>query len=326
MSVIVPARNEAAHIGSCLRSVLSQGVEGGLEVVVADGASSDATTALAEAAGARVVANPEGTTPAGLNRALTAARGEVVVRFDAHAEMPGGYIRACLRALEEESGAVNVGGWREVRGEGPWGRATAVALASRLGVGNARIWRRPAADAARVEVDTVPLGCWPAEALREAGGWREDFLRNQDFELNHRLRVRGGRVLFDPAIWSIYHPRESPRALAKQYWEYGLFKARMLQEDPRSLRPRQLAPVALVVAALLAAAPGPLSRPARAGVGAYALLLAGVSVRGGAGWRTAAVLTTMHATWVAGLLRGLALRPTAVPLGRHVPYRRALIV
>ncbi len=306
VSVIVPARNEAAHIQSCLRSVLAQETAGGLEVVVADGSSTDGTGDLARLAGARVIENPEGTTPAALNRALAAALGEIVVRFDAHAEMPPGYIAACVRALREEAGAVNVGGWREVRGEGPWGRATCVALASRFGVGNRTIWRRPAEATSRIDVDTVPLGCWPATALRDAGGWREDFVRNQDFELNHRLRRRGGRIVFDPAIWSIYHPRESPRALATQYWQYGLFKARMLTEDPRSLRSRQLAPVALVAAVALAAAPGPQARPSRMLVLAYAGLLAGIAKQGRAGWRTAAVLATMHGTWAAGLLCGLA--------------------
>jgi glycosyltransferase involved in cell wall biosynthesis len=308
VSVLIPARNEAARIEACLRSVLAQEAPGGLEVVVADGASTDGTADLARAAGARVVPNPRGITPAGLNRALAAARGSVVVRFDAHAEMPPGYVAACLRALDEEAGAVNVGGWRDARGDGPWARATGAALASRFGVGNPRIWRRPSAGAARVDVETVPLGAWPADALRAAGGWSEEFVRNQDFELNNRLRRANGRVVFDPAIWSIYHPRESLRALARQYWEYGLFKARMLREDPSSLRPRQLAPVGLLAAAVLALGPKPVARPARSALLAYLLLLGAVAARGEGGWRTAPVLATMHLTWVAGLLRGLARR------------------
>lgn len=308
VSVLIPARNEAARIEACLRSVLAQDAPGGLEVVVADGASTDGTADLARAAGARVVPNPRGITPAGLNRALAAARGAVVVRFDAHAEMPPGYVAACLRALDEETGAVNVGGWRDARGDGPWARATGAALASRFGVGNPRIWRRPRAGAARVDVDTVPLGAWPADALRSAGGWSEEFVRNQDFELNNRLRRANGRVVFDPAIWSVYHPRESLRALARQYWEYGLFKARMLREDPGSLRPRQLAPVGLLAAAVLALGPKPVARPARAALLAYLLVLGAVAARGQGGWRTVPVLATMHLTWVAGLLRGLARR------------------
>src|SRR3954471_18849196 len=92
VSVVVPARDEAAHIEACVRSILAQEVEGGLEVVVVDGRSSDDTAAIARAAGATVVDNPDRVIPAALNRGLAAARGEVVVRFDAHAEMPPGYV------------------------------------------------------------------------------------------------------------------------------------------------------------------------------------------------------------------------------------------
>src|SRR3954451_8422659 len=99
-----------------------------VEVLVVDGSSTDATAELARAAGATVVPNPDRTTPNALNRGLEAARGRVVIRFDAHSEMAPGYIAACLRALSEEEGAVNVGGWCEVRGKGPWGRAVAAAL------------------------------------------------------------------------------------------------------------------------------------------------------------------------------------------------------
>jgi glycosyltransferase involved in cell wall biosynthesis len=291
--------------------------DGDLEVIVADGGSTDGTAQVASNAGALVVANPERRTPNGLNRALQAARGEVIVRFDAHAEMPPGYLAACLRALEEEQGAANVGGWRDPRGTGPWGTATSVALRSAFGVGNARIWRRPAQTERRRDVDTVPLGCFPAAVLREAGGWNEEYVRNQDFELNHRLRRAGGRVVFDPAIWSVYHPRESFRALVRQYWEYGLFKGKMVAEDPNSLRPRQAAPLILLAMFVLAATTGSLGRDARFGLAAYISLLAAVAVRGRGGWRTVPVMAAMHMMWGCGFAYELLRRAsTAASLTR----------
>lgn len=305
VSVIVPARNEATYIEACVRSILHQDVEGGLEVLVVDGQSTDGTAELARRAGAIVVDNPETTIPAGLNRGLAGARGQVIVRFDAHAEMPPGYVAACVRALAEER-AANVGGWREVRASGPWGRALGTALASRLGVGNARIWRRPRPDERRLDLDTVPLGCFRAATLRAAGGWDEELLANEDFELNARLRESGGRVVFDPAVYSVYRPRESLLEIAAQYLRYGRWKATMLAGAPGSLRLRQVAPVALVCAAATALVPSRAATVSRAGIALYAAALAAGSLRLRGDRRLPVVLAAMHFAWGAGLVGGLA--------------------
>jgi succinoglycan biosynthesis protein ExoA len=308
VSVVIPARDEARHIEACIRSILAQSIEGGLEVIVADGRSTDGTGEVARAAGATVVPNEAMNTPTGLNAALASAGGEIVVRFDAHAEMPPGYVRACVRALVEERGAAAVGGWRETSADGAWGRATAAALSSRFGVGNPRLWRRPQDGCPRVDVDTVALGCWWADDLREVGGWDLRFRRNQDFELNYRLRRRGGRIVFDPAIWSIYHPRESLGALARQYWDYGRYKALLLKRAPRSLRPRQLAPVVLLATGVAALIPSRVGRPARGGLALYGAVLAAVAGRSST-WRTVPVLATMHWAWALGLVAGLLTSP-----------------
>jgi glycosyltransferase involved in cell wall biosynthesis len=307
VSVVVPARNEARYITRCVRSILDQEFEGDLELLVVDGDSDDGTAELAAAAGARVLPNPEATIPAALNRALEAAKADVLLRFDAHAEMPPGYVRACLLVLEDE-GAANVGGWREARGEGPWGRAVARALRSPLGVGNSRIWRPPRANEHRRDVDTVPLGCFPTKVLRRIGGWQTDLLANEDFELNARLRANGGRVVFDPAVWSVYRPRESLGGLARQYWNYGWWKAAVLLDRPASLRARQLAPALLLAALGTAAWPGNKGQAGRTALAAYGMLLAGAAVRERGGWRLAAVLATMHVSWGSGVLAGLAAR------------------
>ena len=306
VSVVIPARNEGLRIAACIESVRAQIVPLPIEIIVVDGCSGDDTAERARAAGAVVVTNEQRTTPAALNAGLAAAQGDVFVRFDAHAEMSAGYLAACLSALREEERAMNVGGWRAVVPEGPWGAAIGAALASKVGVGNAIIWRRPPDAASRRDIDTVPLGCWWTDDLRRLGGWDETLIRNQDFELNHRIREAGGRVVFDPAIWSHYWPRESLRALGRQYWEYGCFKAVVLSRAPRSLRPRQLAPVALVAVIALAALPTAAAPRARFLLAAYVAMLGGVAVVSRGGWRTVPVLATMHLSWGAGLVYSAA--------------------
>jgi succinoglycan biosynthesis protein ExoA len=305
VSVIIPARDEAAHIERCVRSVLAQEFEGSLEVLVVDGASTDGTGTIARAAGATVVENPERVIPTGLNRGLAAAGGDVVLRFDAHGAMPKGYVASCLRALEATDGPAIVGGWCEVRAAGPWGRALGEALASRIGIGNARLWRRPSPGSGQREVDTVHFGCFRREVVEALGGWREDMLANEDFELGYRVRASGGKVVFDPAIWSVYHPRESLSAIARQFLNYGRWKAEVVAVAPRSLRARQLAPPALLATCVVAAAPSPLALPARTALAAYAATIAGRAARSEAGWRLGVVLATMHVTWGVGLLGGL---------------------
>jgi succinoglycan biosynthesis protein ExoA len=308
VTVVIPARNEARYIEPCLASVRAQQTKHAVEVIVVDGLSKDGTADLARVAGARVVENPRRTTPTGLNIGLDKATGDFLVRFDAHAEMLPGYIEACVRALEEERGAVNVGGWSTVRSSRPWGRALGAALASPVGVGNPRIWRAPSADERRRDCDTVPLGCFRTSDLKAAGGWCEHLTANEDFELNHRLRSRGGRVVFDPSITFVYRPRENLNEIVRQYWRYGRAKAVMLALTPGSLRLRQLAPLALIGAAAISS----WSPRARKVLSLYLTTICLFAARSRGGWRTAPLLAAMHLAWGAGVVtalpRALALR------------------
>src|SRR5438067_2478492 len=110
VSILIPCRNEAAHIESCLSSVLSQqSPPGGFEVIVADGQSSDGTKELLTRLSAqdkrlRVIDNAGRIVSTGLNAAIKAARGDVVLRMDAHTEYAPDYVRQCLAVLHE-SGA-----------------------------------------------------------------------------------------------------------------------------------------------------------------------------------------------------------------------------
>lgn len=311
----MPVREEAAGLPRTVEGVLAQDYPGPLEVVLAVAPSTDRTAAVAQrlAAGdrrVRVVANPTGTTPAGLNAAIGASSGAVVARCDGHALLPPGYLRRAV-ALLEETGADNVGGVQRAVGTSPSGRAVAAAMTSRFGVGDARFHYGGAPGPA----DTVYLGVFRRAALERVGGYDETLLRSQDSELNWRITATGGTVWFDPELVVDYQPRETLRSLARQYFAYGRYKRLVLRRHPRSLRWRQLVPPAAVLANAAGLAVGLAGRragPARWAAlsvpGAYLAAVVAASAVAGRGLpaasavRLPAVFATMHHAWGLGFL------------------------
>jgi hypothetical protein len=167
-------------------------------------------------------------------------------------------------------------------------------------------------------IDHVFTGCYRRSALDAVGGYDTRLLANEDFELDTRLRERGGVLWLEPSAVCRWYVRESFRALARQMWRYGHHKALTLRLHPSSLRVRQVVP-ALLVAVLW---PLVLFRP-HAGLAATAGYLAcsgtvgmfAARADGEAGWRGAAVPPVVHLSWGTGLLTGLVrfwrIRPSA---------------
>ncbi len=307
VSVIVPARNAAATIGDAVASALRQEVEG-LEVVIAVGPSDDDTEAVAArlAADSRVhvVANPSGVTPAALNAAVAASRGDVLVRLDAHAELPDGYVATAMEVIEA-TGAGNVGGRQVPQADTGTAAAIAAAMRSPLGSGGATYRSGTVAGPA----ETVYLGVFRREALVAVGGFDESLLRNQDYELNHRLIEAGWQVWFDPRLAVAYHPRASLRALGRQYRDYGRFKRVVMRRHPSSVRPRQLAPLVMVAGVVLAMVVGALTGwwwlPVLTMGGYLALVaVAGLAAEPRRAVLVAAALATMHWSWAIGFVQG----------------------
>lgn len=264
ISIIVPCRNEAAHIDAFLTSALAQQLAPGdeLEIVVADGQSDDGTAARLAAWRAReprlvVIDNPQRYTSMALNRAIAASSGELVVRMDVHTEYAPDYVAQCARALAE-TGATCVGGpWRPV-GRGGRQGAIARAFESRFGSGGAASRRTDYSG----EVDTVYLGAWPRSELLRLGGFDEAMIRNQDDELNLRIVRSGGRVWQSAAIKSWYTPRASFMALFRQFHQYGYWKVAVIRKHRLPASPRHLVPFAFVAAVLALALLGVVWQPA----------------------------------------------------------------
>ena len=242
VSVILPVLNEERHLESAVLSILSQDYRGIFEVILAIGPSHDRTEEIAKklvASDSRVVIvqNPTGRTAAGLNLALKKSNSLVVVRVDGHAQLPQNYISLIVEILNA-TGAVNVGGVMAAVGKSRFERAVAGAMRSPLGVGASRFHTGGVAGV----VDTVYLGAFRREALLAIGGFDERFTRAQDWELNFRLREKGGTVYFDPRLQVIYRPRPNLKALAKQYFEYGKWRRVVSRRHPGTINYRYLAP------------------------------------------------------------------------------------
>ncbi|ASU85523.1 glycosyltransferase family 2 protein [Nocardiopsis gilva YIM 90087] len=308
VSVVMPILNEERHLEAAVRHVLAQEYPGELEVVLAVGPSTDRTQEVADALAAadprvKVVANPTGRTPAGLNAAIHASSNSIVARIDGHAMMPSDYLRVAVETLEE-TGADNVGGIMAAEGETPWEQAVAAAMTSKVGVGNARFHTGGEGGPA----DTVYLGVFRRSALDRVEGYDEAFLRAQDWEMNHRIRSTGGVVWFQPRMRVSYRPRPNAKGLARQYFHYGRWRRVVARQHKGTINLRYLAAPVAVTAILVGLVAGFAFWPAWIIPGGYIAAILAASLPLGRGlppkaWPAIPVaLATMHMAWGVGFL------------------------
>lgn len=314
VTVVVAARNEERHIGACLDALIAQDYPADrLEIVVADGMSTDGTRELVSAAAARdsrvrLIDNPKRIAATAFNAGIMAGGGEIVGIMSAHAIPASDYVSRAVEALRV-TGAAAVGG-RIVRlSTTPRQRAIAAATSSPFGVGNAR---HNYADRAQL-VETVFPGMWPREVLDNVGLFDEDLVRNQDDELSYRIRQAGGRIWYDPAIKVAYVPRDSIRDLFSQYRQYGFWRIYVLRKHPQALQLRQLAPPLWVLSLLVGLTGVAVGSQLRLllipSAGAYVALMLAALGRGQPIRQVAlrvAAAAAMHLGYGLGMLRGLS--------------------
>ncbi|MEO6396977.1 MAG: glycosyltransferase family 2 protein [Tepidiformaceae bacterium] len=313
VSIVIPCLNEERYIVPLLDSLAAQDYgPDGMEVIVADGGSTDNTrelvrSYLAPFSRLEMVDNPKRITVGGLNAGMDAAKGDCWIIIGAHSHVRADFVRASVEALQR-TGAACVGGPIETIGEGTMGKAIAAAMSSPFGVGNAKF--RYAAEES--EVDTVPFGCYHRKVWEVVGRFDETVDGADEDSYNARVIEAGGKIMLVPTIHSSYFPRRTLQALAKQYWEYGAAKGTLLSRG-RPLQARHFVPAAMVGGGPLLWLLGFVLKRARQLLVLLSLLYAAgglftarnVAQKSGANsLLTFAAMTTMHVTYGSGFIFG----------------------
>ncbi len=312
VTIAMPSYNEEHYIEACIASVQAQDYPADLiEILIADGRSTDRTREILARLSAadpriRMIDNPARLQAAGLGLLVKEATGDIVVRMDVHAEYAPDYVRRCVEVLER-TGADNVGGAQRAKARTPFQHALCAALQSPLGVGGAKY---RSADAEGF-VDTVFLGAFRRRVFETVGLWDPGAITNEDAELNQRILDTGGQIYLSKDIVVHYFPRESLKALAKQYFRYGRGRARTLLKLGKFPTLRPLLPFFLVSGAAALLLTPPLWPFAPAAFATYALATGAEAVRVGRGLGARAIPTVwaifpvLHASHGAGFAAGL---------------------
>jgi len=343
VSVILPCRNEVKNIRFCLESVVASDFpKDQLELLVVDGQSDDGTREIVfefskRHPWVRLLDNVRKITPVSMNIGIQSAKGQIVIRMDAHSVYPTNYISGLVGWLLR-SNADNVGGICVTRpaNQTPKAHAIAFALSHPWGVGNAHFRHCRGGAAEPKLVDTVPYGCYRREVFDRIGLYDEALVRNQDDELNHRLIKHGGRILLVPEILSFYTARESLGKLWVMFYQYGYFKPLAVRTIGAVVTARQLVPSVFIMSLALTASLAPWSYMMAvfftAIVLAYATLDLSISTCAAieksvrCGLWAVVVFPILHMSYGIGYLKGildfLVLRKREIPDPFALPLSR----
>jgi glycosyltransferase involved in cell wall biosynthesis len=335
VSVIIPVRNEGPHLHKCLSSLLKQTYPAtDYEVIVVDGRSSDRSRDIVDEfrvgyPNLQLLDNPAGIAPTAMNIGIRQATGDVIVRADGHNVYPPDYVENCVRYLDQ-TGADNVGGpWITVApNESLGARLVAALLSSPFGVGNAS-YRTSAKEGF---VDTVPFGAFRRELFDRIGLYNEKLVRNQDIDLNARIREAGGKIYLTPALSTYYHPVTKFSQLLRVTFRNNLWHLFTLRENAHSLEFRHVIPAMFVCGILLLSLLSPFSHLALFALMAvlviYLLTGAYFALRYATSFGFAALsilpfaFLAFHLVYGFGILAGsiyLVKRPSAQPIRPGMP-------
>ena len=253
VSIVMPLYNEEHYIRNCIDSLLEQDYpRESMEWIFVDGGSSDLTKNILEEYRCKypnlikILDNPHKTVPYAMNIGIRSSTGKYIIRLDAHSDYSKNYISKCVYYLENTD-ADNVGGLVETKSKGFVGNAIAKMLSSKFGVGNSQF----RTNGKTGYVDTVPFGAFRREVFEKLGGYDERLTRNQDNEMNFRIRKNGGKIYLSDEIHLSYFCRDSIRGISDMAKKNGMWNIITMKLCPGAIGIRHLIPLAFVISIIV---------------------------------------------------------------------------
>lgn len=339
ITLVIPFRNEEAFLPQTLSSLAAQELGSvSAEVLLVDGASTDRSREvlqpfLSSARGPltfRLLENPSRTTPFGFNLGIAASRSDIVGFGGAHTVYPPAYLRRAVEVLEESGADVVGGGFNHFISSvpGTLGLAMTCLYQSPFGAGVAGYLRRSSPGF----VDTVYGGFYRRSVFAKVGSFDERLTRNQDNELNARVKAAGLRIYFHPDLSTSYVQKTDLPTFLRRGMLFGRYHPITWRANLRSFRARHAIPAAFVVFLALLVILGLMQRLSwwvASPLAAYVLLLSwsALQLRKRVGLRAALVTVPVffffHLSYGVGTLFGLAaLLRLDSPSGRQGPPAR----
>lgn len=321
ISICIPVKNGGQRLGRCLQAIKEIDYpKDRLEIIIADGRSTDDTVKVAKSFGATVLDNPGEIVASGRNVAFAAARGSFIACTDDDCIVPRNWAKTALSLFDTvEVGAV--GGISLLPPGAPtWAQAVNAVfrMASHAGysVQSDHLADGDAAD--------LPGGnaFYRAEAYHGVAPFDERLVTAEDVELHLRMQARGHRLKTSPALTVWHDKRPTPKGVFRQLRRFAEGRIQLARKFPRTLRPlHRLMGWGLPMAAALSAATCILASPlALAALALSAYLAVTVKARiDGERWPSALLvapaLAVMIAGWSLGYFKELLL-PMPSTVGR----------
>jgi glycosyltransferase involved in cell wall biosynthesis len=243
VSVIIPTLNEEAHIEGLIKKIMTTN-DCDVEVFVCDAGSTDNTLFKVEQLGYKnvhLVNNPRKYVSYAFNDTFLKTKGKYIALLGAHADYPEHYFDSAIKYLESECDVV--GGPLNQLGKGDNGKAIAVAMSHKFGVGGTEF----RTEQRKMYVDSVAFAVYKRTIFESIGLLDEQLVRNQDDELHYRMNANGYKILMVPEMRSSYFVRNSLSKLFSQYFQYGLYKPLVFAKVKSGIRIRHIVPTFFVL-------------------------------------------------------------------------------